>query len=269
MNQYQEVLSVHTFPLSNSGSGTRFMARPLQQWRKQYQSTLAKNRNASVGMPMDRPGSSNQVSSKTIQCKTCDGSATLNTDIINDTSACTSCNIIKSNTKVSDTEYKDTSSYLQSRCSTYEQNTSTRRRSSINYFTNEGTPINPSDSPTGTQVYETKNCYTNQNSNNQCNKTIYKPNNVQYAQQGGVSSGSRISRLKYNTLNNNGAAFNSASGALGFNTGRYQTEPSPSYFNKNKPQKVVFPRKNGANNHCPSPSSSSLSSTDYSMCMLE
>lgn len=267
MNQYQEVLSVHTFPLSNSGSETRFMARPLQQWRKQYQSTLAKNRNASVGMPMDRPGGSNQVSSKTIQCKSCDGSATLNTNIINNTSSCTACKQIKNNTKVSETEYKDTSSYLQSRCYTSEQKTSTQRISSINYFTNEGTPINPSDSPTGTQVYEPRNCFINPNNNRQCNKIIYKPNNVQYAQQGGVSSGSRICRLKYNTLNNNGAVFNSASGALGVNTGRYQTEPSPSYFNNNKPQKIVFHRKTGANTHCPSPSS--LSSTDYSMCMLE
>jgi len=260
MNQYQEVLPVHTFP--SSASGTRFMARPLPQWRKQYQSTLASNRRASVGMPMDRPGSTNQVSSKTIQCKTCDGSAIMNTNIINDTSSCTKCKRIKSNTSVSETEYKDTSSYLQSRCLTYEQNTSTKRRNSIDYFTNEGIPINPSDSPNGTQVYETRNCFNN----NQCNTTIHKPNNMQYAQQGGVSSGSRISRLKYNTLNNNGAAYNSASGAVNINSGRYQTEPSPSYFNKYKSQKVVFNRKSGASTHCPT--MTSLSSTDYSMCML-
>ena len=263
MNQYQSVLPAYTYPSSTSMNGTRFMARPLPQWRKQYQSTLANNRNASVGMPMDRPGGSNQVSSKTIQCKTCDGSSTINTNIMNDVSSCTKCNPIQSNTRVSDNEYKDTSSYLQSRCYTSEQNTSTQRISSINYFTNEGTPINPSDSPSGTQVYETKNCFINPNNNIQCNKTIYKPNNVQYAQQGGVSSGSRICRLKYNTLNNNGAAFNSASGALGFNTGRYQTEPSPSYFNNNTPQRAVFHRKTGSNNYCPP------ASTDYSMCMLD
>ena len=236
MNQYQEVLPVHTYP--SSMNGTRFMARPLPQWRKQYQSNLASNRRLSVGMPMDRPGSSSI-----------------------DISSCTKCNRIKSNTSVSESEYKDTSSYLQSRCFTYEQNTSTKRINSIDYFNNEGIPIDPSNSPNGTQVYETRNCFINQNQNKQCNKTIYKPNNSVDLYIG-ISK-----KLKYNTLNNNGAVFNSASGALNINSGRYQTESSPSYYNKFKPQKVVFNRKTGSNNHCPSPSS--LSSTDYSMCILE
>ena len=139
MNQYQEVLPVHTYP--SSMNGTRFMARPLPQWRKQYQSNLASNRRLSVGMPMDRPGSSSIVESSAIQCKTCDGSTTINTNVINDISSCTKCNRIKSNTNVSESEYKDTSSYLQSRCFTYEQNTSTKRINSIDYFNNEGIPI--------------------------------------------------------------------------------------------------------------------------------
>jgi len=81
---------------------------------------------------------------------------------------------------------------------------------------------------------------------------LYKPTNTQYAQSGGVSSSSRMSRLKYNTLNNYGAASNSASGAKGINRGRYQTEPSPSYQNNLKPQQVIVPRKSGDKNGCPS-----------------
>jgi len=257
MNNYQEILPLYTFP--SSMSGTRFMARPLAQWRKQYQSTLGKNRNTAIGMPMDRPGSSNKVVSTAIQCNTCDGAASINTNVINDISLCRKCK-----TNVSEGEYKDTSAaYLQSRCYTYPQNVSTKRISSIKYFSNTGIPINPTDSPIGAQVYEAKNCAMNQYQN-KCNKTIYKPSNIQYAQDGGVSSGSRISRLKYNTLNNNGAAYNSASGAVNINNGRYQTEPSPSYVNKYKPQKVVFNRKNGSKNHCPL-----QSTTDYSICILE
>lgn len=41
----------------------------------------------------------------------------------------------------------------------------------------------------------------------------YKPNNINYAQQGGVSSGDRISRLRYNTITTAGSTFRSAYGS--------------------------------------------------------
>ena len=40
----------------------------------------------------------------------------------------------------------------------------------------------------------------------------YKPNNAQFAQQGGVTSSSRITRLKYDTMTNNGAKYQQAYG---------------------------------------------------------
>jgi 6-phosphogluconolactonase (cycloisomerase 2 family) len=127
------------------------------------------------------------------------------------------------------------------------------RLPTVTYFSPKGIPLEPSDSPTGTQVRQTENCFSPQIYNTVCNTTIYKPNNTQFAQQGGVSSSSRISRLKYNTLNQNGAEYNSASGAMGVNSGRYQSEPSPSYYVKNKPQEPVCERKTGKKSYCPVP----------------
>jgi hypothetical protein len=228
--------------------GNHFSARPIKEWRKQYQNSSVGYSRASIGMPMDRPGGIIPVASSTIQCSTCRGSIPAKVETIND-SDCYKCKKIINNTNFSDNAYNDTSAYLQSRCATYNQNVSAERVSSINYFSNEGIPIEPSDSPNGTQVRKTSNCYSYKPPR-VCNTTIYKPNNVQYAQQGGVSSSSRISRLKYNTLNNNGAEYSSALSAMNTNSGLYQTEPSPSYYVKNKPQKVIFPHRNGARTHC-------------------
>jgi len=250
------IIPSYTFPI-RSGDGNQFMARPIAQWRKQLQSSIPSQRRMSVGMPMDLPGGSVIVESKNIECNSCIGSGNLITEISND-SPCKNCSPSKRKTTLIETSYRNTDNYLHSRCNTYNQNISTLKDNNVNYFTEGGIPINPSNSENGTQKRKSFDCY-----NTNCNTTIYKPSNIQYAQQGGVSSSSRLSRLKYNTLNNNGAAYNSASGAVGINQGRYQTEPSPSYQNNLKPQRVVFPRKSGANIHCSSPSSSS----SYNMCM--
>lgn len=254
-----EIIPSYTFPI-RSGDGNQFMARPITQWRKQLISSIPSRQRMSVGMPMDLPGGTVIVNTKNIQCETCNGSGNLITKISND-SSCKNCYPIKQKTSLIETSYRNTDNYLHSRCNTYNQNISTLPDSSVTYFTEGGIPINPTNSEYGTQKRKSYDCY-----NTNCNTTIYKPSNMQYAQQGGVSSSSRLSRLRYNTLNNNGAAYNSASGAVGINRGRYQTEPSPSYQTHLKPQRVVFPRKSGANIHC---SSSSSSSVSYNMCMYE
>ena len=252
-----EITPSYTFT-RRSGDGNKFMARPIEHWRKQLQSrTPSSQRHMSVGMPMDLPGGSVVVQSKNIQCETCNGSGSLVTEISKD-SPCKSCNIIKPITSFIETSYRSNDTYLHARCNTYGQNISTLKDPNVIYFTENGKPINPSNSENGTQKRKSGNCF-NPVCNTNSNSIIYKPNNTQYAQQGGVSSSSRLSRLRYNTLNNYGAAFNSASGAVGINRGRYQTEPSPSYQTNFKPQRVVFPRKSGANTYCPS----------YTICMYE
>ena len=232
-----------------TGDGNRFAARPLNHWRKAYQNSLGYSR-AATGMPMDRPGGLGFVASPQIQCATCKGALPAQVTIFKD-SNCKSCKPLKSKVKPLQTAYTNTAAYLQSRCATYDQKISVERLPTVTYFSPEGIPIDPTDSPTGTQVRQTENCFSPQIYNTICNTTIYKPNNTQFAQQGGVSASSRLSRLKYNTLNQNGAEYNSASGAMGVNSGRYQSEPSPSYYVKNKPQEGVCERKTGEKSYCP------------------
>jgi hypothetical protein len=245
---------------SSTGDGNRFSARPLKQWRKQYQAPnngSVNYRCASIGMPMDRPGGLVPVATSNIRCTTCKATIPAKVVLIKD-SACTTCQPIINNVRLSDTAYTNNQAYLQSRCATYEQKLGTDMAPGINYFSDEGIPLEPSDSPTGPQIRASVNCF--RRTCPAAKTTIYKPNNTPYAQQGGVSSSSRLARLKYNTLNNspvnrdgsiyNGSVFNTAAGAEGVNSGRYQVEPSPSYFTKYKPQQVFYPRKTGTRVYC-------------------
>lgn len=233
--------------IATSGD-TPFSARPLKQWRKAYQNSLGYSR-AATGMPMDRPGGLVPVATEQIQCSICNGALPAKVGVFKD-SPCTSCQPIMSKVKPLKTAYTNNAMYLQARCATWDQQTSLAKAPNIVYFSQAGIPIEPSDYETGTQIRATANCFNYTTPSLGCKTTIYKPSNSQYAQQGGVSASSRLSRLKYNTLNNNGADYNSASGAMGVNSGRYQTEPSPSYFTKNKPSPVNFPYKNGDKTYC-------------------
>ena len=257
----RSVVPSYTFHENNADQnlGNRFAARPLKQWRKQMQATngLLSYRRAGVGMPMDRPGSTSTTTQA--NCQHCNNVMEIK-NVVYKNSLCTSCHITRTSTSIAGTSvagtgtgtadtYTDSAAYLQSRCITYDQKLAFNPVAGINYFSPSGFPLDPTNSPTGTQVRETDNCFiTNQSL--KCNTTIYKPTNSQFAQQGGVSGGSRIARLKYNTLNNYGAEYNSAKGAVGVNTGRYQTEASPSYYNKLQPQKVIYPYKTGSKTAC-------------------
>lgn len=230
------LVPVYTFPKNVPGieNGSRFMARPLNHWRKQYQSNsnIGSNRRTAVGMPMDIPGGMIPVASALIQCSTCNGAINLEQKIKNLKENITICICkIKPLTNTTpfflEKTFIENQAYMQARFKTYAQN---------------------AEEPTLNELTSTQTVL--------CNgiptapNTTYKPNNVQYAQQGAVSSGSRLARLKYNTLNNNGAEYLSASGALGVNSGRYITEPSPSYYNKYKPQQATCVRKAGAKTYC-------------------
>jgi 6-phosphogluconolactonase (cycloisomerase 2 family) len=264
------LFAAYTFAKTNIDTDTPFAARPLKQWRKQYQTTVGGYSRASVGMPMDRPGGLVPVASPAIECQSCRGAFPAKVTVFND-APCTSCQpktygpggypylSLKKNrndTRFTETTYTNTKAYLQSRCLLADQQVSTARVPTITYFSPEGKPLEPNDEPDGPQVRETANCFKVLNVQHQpqpaCGAApIYKPNNAQYAQQGGVSASSRLARLKYNTLNNNGADANSASGAMGSNSGRYQMEPSPSYYTKFKPQPAVCNVRNGSKTYCP------------------
>lgn len=233
MNHLFATYTIQSAKDVNELNGNRFQARPLRQWRKTFQNNLGFSR-ASVGMPMDRPGGFVPMST---QCSSsCTGAGLANIPVFKD-SPCKYClDKVQLAEKI---RYTDTAAFLQSRCTTFNQKVSTIADASVNYFSPEGLPLEPSNDVNGPQVRATANCF------NPCNnRVIYKPNNTQFAQQGGVSSSSRMARLKYNTLNNNGAEYRSADGAFGVNSGRYQIEPT-AYFTKNKPQPIVITRKPG------------------------
>lgn len=80
------------------------------------------------------------------------------------------------NTVLNKKYYASNSQYLKSKCQTYQQN-------------NSALSFNPSDNSAK------PNC-----TNSDCNSTTYKKNNKKFGTQGAVSSGSRLARLKYNTI---------------------------------------------------------------------
>lgn len=84
----------------------------------------------------------------------------------------------------------------------------------------------------GRDQYYMLNCCSDKCSKRQI--TIYKPNNVQFQQQGAVSSSGRLAKLKYDTITKNGASFRSAYGAQAANAGKYTASPNTPYFIKNK-----------------------------------
>lgn len=67
----------------------------------------------------------------------------------------------------------------------------------------------------------------------------YKPNNTQFAQQGGVSSGSHITRLRYNTITNNTAAYRKTYGTAVANSLAYGV-PEYGYTLKDR---IGYPNK--------------------------
>jgi hypothetical protein len=62
------------------------------------------------------------------------------------------------------------------------------------------------------------------------NPVIYKPNNSQFAQQGGVSSSERIARLKYDTITTVGATYRSAYGSQVANELAYGVAPTDAAY---------------------------------------
>jgi hypothetical protein len=65
------------------------------------------------------------------------------------------------------------------------------------------------------------------------NRVYYKPNNSQFAQQGAVSSSSRVARLKYNAITNSAASYRNAYGAHVANALAYGV-PANGYTIKDK-----------------------------------
>jgi hypothetical protein len=147
-------------------------------------------------------------------------------------------------TNVSRAYHTNSASYLQARCRTYQQKqTFSKMTATPNQYVNaNGIPVNPSNSATGSQVYYSTNCgnaeriYETVQDSRNCRETvIHKPNNKKYGVQGAVSAGTRLERLKLETITKNGASFMSAYGHAAANAGSYHGgSMGAPYFIKSK-----------------------------------
>jgi len=165
-------------------------------------------------------------------------------------------NVIKysANTNLSQAYYSDSRAYLKARCKLYTQKLSTIEISGNEYIDSAGNAIPPSNSSTGSQVFQTNNCpYPYQTGkNNNCNTTIYKRSNSQFATQGAVDNGTRLAKLKYDTITLNGNSFRSAWGQAAANAGKYHGDLNTTapYFIKSKYTPPMAWRRRGNKQVC-------------------
>jgi len=125
-----------------------------------------------------------------------------------------SAGMIKRNYNVNknnDTYYTSSRQYLESRKRLFTQN-------QFNYIQSGNRNAVPGTPDAIYNIYSPNGINHCQPDGNNPTKPsyvqlYYKPNNPQYAQQGAVSSSSRIARLRYNTITDNGGKF--ASGIYG------------------------------------------------------
>ena len=154
----------------------------------------------------------------------------------------------------SNATYTDSHAYLQSRCKTYIQKSIIDKKSGVQYI-EDHKALYPNNNVNGPQTFET-NCYSGDKAGTCQTTTIYKPSNRSFAHQGAVASGTRIAKLKTNTITMNGNSFTTAMGAKGANAGRYQGTSDGPYFIKNRPEPclaAIYHRKGNPTACFPTP----------------
>lgn len=143
--------------------------------------------------------------------------------------------------------YQSNASYMYARCRTYNQN-------NFQYGTKDVSKCENLAHP-GAFRPNCQGC-TNCEDKKICNQKVsyYKPNNCKFAQQGGVSSSSRIARLKYDTITTfaNGFINDPNFGPHVANAYAYSGRPDTPFTIKNKmfncPQNAGQFRKTGNKN---------------------
>ena len=280
--------------------GPEFKARPIKHWRRQLVPTSINTgsgisgpsqpigssgqRNATIGLLMDRPGAVSYVGDASCECVEQPGNSytiseyflevpknkgtivenqgvvdngdyEINTGIYS--TRCIGCNpqnnVIKSaSSLLSRAYYSDTTGYLKSRCKTYQQNASINRTSGVTYLGPNGQHIWATSSANGSQVYQTNDIYKPRvnphacggNSSSGASTVIFKPNNYQYSVQGAVDSSTRIEKLKLNTINTNANSLRSAFGNEAASACKFTGSGDTPYFLKNKYQPPICSETN-------------------------
>ena len=281
-------------------NGPEFKARPIKHWRRQLVPTTINTgsgisgpsqpigssgqRNATVGLLMDRPGAVSYVGEASCECVQQPGNSytiseyflevpknkgtivenqgvvdngdyEINTGIYS--TRCIGCNpqnnVIKSaSSLLSRAYYSDTTGYLKSRCKTYQQNASINRTSGVTYLGPNGQHIWATSSANGSQVYQTNDIYNPRVNPHACggsgasgaSTVIFKPNNYQYSVQGAVDSSTRIEKLKLNTINTNANSLRSAFGNEAASACKFTGSGDTPYFLKNKYQPPICSETN-------------------------
>jgi len=255
---------------TNRGSWTR--TRPIKHWRKHLQPENTSGYSRSAISIQDQPGSNNVMEgnccSETepgnvlqIDISPIQSSTTPHTETLlgpNYSRICISCNnrikptaglntvpINSQNPSIVNgipptQRYNfDTKSYLRSRNKNFNSNINGNMKDDIVYSSISPNgccvvPLPYTNDNNGPQVRSSMIVTDSNCSTNTCADVIVKPNNQKYFQQGGVSSSSRLNRLKYNTITSNANSFTTAWGASAASAGKYSENGNGPYFIKNK-----------------------------------
>jgi len=218
-NQVVSSIQKNTPETANIYGRTLNKALPLKIYRREIASTKVTNNNPRISVSIDELNSPNGFLINPQGPPCLNGiSNTLDINLTCDTyerpGLCPSilpnglCSNIAKNALtrvrssgiISKKYYTSTQQYLASRCQSFEQN-------QYNYLRSGNATAKPGTNDASNNIYaanqEVTSCVTPM-----CKAPVYyKPNNSQFAQQGGVSGSSYVARVKYDTLTNNGAIF--------------------------------------------------------------
>lgn len=151
--------------------------------------------------------------------------------------------VLPANTNLPKNYFTTLQQYRQNRCQTYDQRVFNFQTGS-DMLSNSGIApellkySKPGDPLSSLNLY-VANCYPNADSSTNlrgCKQVYYKPNNPQFAQQGGVSSSTRLLKLTVDTISKNLASTRKLKGSGGVpNIGG---QPNTPFIYKNKVQKA-------------------------------
>ena len=142
--------------------------------------------------------------------------------------------------KLNKSYYTTLQQYRENRCQTYEQR-------AFNFVSNAAyvPGAKPGSALALSNTY-VANCQPNVVNYPGCRLVVYKPNNPQYAQQGAVSSSTRMLKLNVTTIETNAASFKKNAQGIKITTSNITTssQPGTPFILKNKVPQLCNPPVN-------------------------
>jgi len=202
---------------------------PIKEWRKQLKPSISDNFVQS-NPTIQALENSVKTSTDMNLCKAQDNIYFLNDCKGVDSSSCVtgSFQIRRSASTVINKQFCwNSKQYLQSRCKTFDQNQTLGAHVDGNNYLRSSC-VTYTDISSGDLTYNGDNFNSKiVTCNSSNNPIIYKPNNRVFKQQGGVSSSSRIARLKYDTIRNSTNKYDSLSANLDSSSHILNRKPVP------------------------------------------